>query len=719
MEVEMSMNAIELLTVFASIKSRGTAIQLLLVLMLLLNVVPSYSQRRVKETAAVASAAPTLNGGAAVEYLKQQGLYPVLAAAVKEARSEFANDDPYCGYEARQLFSALDGSKDDGFGTSVAVDGDTIVVGVPDDTLGTVEFQGTAYVFVREGDRWKERARLFPSDGAPDDSFGWSVAISGQYIVVGAPGNNIGAITDQGAAYVYFNNGGSWVEQQRLLATDGAARDRFGTAVAISGEQVAVGAQWADINGRVDQGAVYRFRRSGSVWAQEAKLTAEDGAAGDLFGCSVALAGAVLIVGAEFDDIGSNVNQGSAYIFGDSAFPTVQKLIASDGAPEDSFGVSVAIDGGTALVGAPFDQVGVNKLQGSAYVFVRGGTRINPAWLFQSKLTDQTDGGPDDLFGVSVALRGDLALVGASQISKSGKALLYSRSGTVWTMRQPLGPIFLGPSDRYGCSVALGQDELFIGSSSGGNVDQGIVYFYESFCMATVSAASYDGTQQAPESIVAGFGRHLAVEALGATELPLPTILGDTQVRVFDSLGTRRFAPLFYVSPGQINFQIPAGTALGEAQVVVNRNGIVAAGRVVITSVAPGLFTANSTGAGVPAALAFRLKGSGAQSYEAVASFDSAFGRFVPVPIDLGPNTDQVFLVLYGTGIRYRSSLANVSATIGGLASEVLAAEPAMGFVGLDQVNVRLSRALAGRGEVDVSLSVDGRITNTVRINVR
>jgi len=135
--------------------------------------------------------------------------------------------------------------------------------------------------------------------------------------------------------------------------------------------------------------------------------------------------------------------------------------------------------------------------------------------------------------------------------------------------------------------------------------------------MATVSAASYDGTQQAPEAIVAGFGRHLAAEALGATELPLPTILGDTQVRVFDSLGTRRFAPLFYVSPGQINFQIPAGTALGEAQVVVNRNGIVAAGRVVITSVAPGLFTANSTGSGVPAALAFRLKGSGAQSYEA------------------------------------------------------------------------------------------------------
>ena len=138
-----------------------------------------------------------------------------------------------------------------------------------------------------------------------------------------------------------------------------------------------------------------------------------------------------------------------------------------------------------------------------------------------------------------------------------------------------------------------------------------------------------------------------------------------------------------------------------------------------IANVAPALFTANSDGGGVPAALAFRLKGSGAQSYEPIAAYDSALARFVPAPIDLGPATDQVFLVLYGTGIRFRSSLGNVSATIGGLPSEVLAAEAAMGFVGLDQVNVRMSRALIGRGEVDVKLLVDGQAANTVRINIR
>ena len=138
-----------------------------------------------------------------------------------------------------------------------------------------------------------------------------------------------------------------------------------------------------------------------------------------------------------------------------------------------------------------------------------------------------------------------------------------------------------------------------------------------------------------------------------------------------------------------------------------------------IVNVAPALFTANSDGGGVPAALAFRLNGTGAQSYEPIALYDSALARFVPAPIDLGPATDQVFLVLFGTGIRFRSSLGNVSATIGGLPSEVLAAEAAMGFVGLDQVNVRMSRALIGRGEVDVKLVVDGQAANTVRVNIR
>ena len=304
---------------FASRRLRRTTVHLQLVLTLLLIILLSYSLWSAKPTSGGSLEAPTLNGAAAIEYLKGQGLFPALAAAVREARlGEAANDDPSCGYVERQWFSASDGSSFDRFGQAVAIDGDTIVVGVPDDTLGPVKFQGTAYVFVRNGEQWNERARLFPSDGGEDDSFGFSVAISGDYIVVGAPRNNIGAVTDQGAAYVYFNNGGSWLEQQRLLANDGASADRFGSAVAISGEHVAVGAMTADISGRQNQGAVYRFRRSGSVWTQAVKLTAEDGAVGDMLGATVALSGFVLLAGAPGDDIGSNGDQGSAYIFGDS-----------------------------------------------------------------------------------------------------------------------------------------------------------------------------------------------------------------------------------------------------------------------------------------------------------------------------------------------------------------------------------------------------------------
>ena len=510
------------------------------------------------------------------------------------------NDDPVCGYIERQQSSASDGTNGDRFGQSVAIDGDTIVVGVPYDTLGQVERQGTAYVFVRNGSRWNERARLFPSDGAPDDNFGWSVAISGNYIVVGAPGNNIGAVTDQGAAYVYLNNGGSWFEQGRLLANDGAAADLFGYSVAISGENVAVGAVTADINGKRNQGAVYRFQPTGAVrtWTQVDKLTAEDGAADDLFGSSVALSGNVLLVGAPGDTIGLKQAQGSAHIFGDSNLPLRPhpKLVASDGEAEDKFGSSVAIEGGTVIVGAPYDRIVNFNRQGSASVFIRGGTVFNPVWLFQSKLIDEYYAAADDFFGISVALKGDLALVGASQMIESGKTFLFSRGGWVWTFRQKLTPSGEGSSDHFGYDVAFARDGMIIGAFAGGTADQGAFYFFENNCMVTVSAASYDGTQQAPESIVSGFGRNLSSEVLSAAELPLPTTLGDTRVRFYDSLGTRRFAPLFYVSPGQINFQVPPGTALGEATVLIDRNGAVAAGKVMIVNVAPGLFTANADG---------------------------------------------------------------------------------------------------------------------------
>jgi len=231
--------------------------------------------------------------------------------------------------------------------------------------------------------------------------------------------------------------------------------------------------------------------------------------------------------------------------------------------------------------------------------------------------------------------------------------------------------------------------------------------------VVSVSAASYLPATLAAGSITAAFGVNLATGTQAATSIPLPTSLAGTSVQVNGVL-----APLFFVSPGQINYQIPDGTVPGLATVTVTSgSGIVSTGTMQIAAVAPGLFAANATGTGVAAAVALRAKADGTQSYEAVAQYDGT--QFVSRPLDLGPGTDQVFLILYGTGIRNASSLAAVTALVGGQDSQVLYAGPAGGFVGLDQINVRLPRTLIGRGEVNVMLTVDGKQTNSLKINIQ
>ncbi len=235
--------------------------------------------------------------------------------------------------------------------------------------------------------------------------------------------------------------------------------------------------------------------------------------------------------------------------------------------------------------------------------------------------------------------------------------------------------------------------------------------------LAPVSAASFSAQTLAPESIVAAFGVNLASSVITANQVPLPTTLAGTTVEVRDSLGAVRLAPLFFVAPGQINLQIPPGTANGAATITVtNGAGTLSQGTVTIAGVAPGIFTANANGLGVPAAVAVRIKASGTQSFELIARFDAAQNRFVAVPLDLGPPGEQVVLVLFGTGLRGRSSLLATSVTIGGVPADVGFAGAQGDLVGLDQVNLTLPRALAGRGEVDLTLTVDGSAANTVRV---
>jgi hypothetical protein len=234
--------------------------------------------------------------------------------------------------------TASDGDTFDDFGYSVAIYGATVVVGTPSENA----FVGAAYVFVHSGTAWHQQAKLTPSDGKRG-SFGNSVAISGSTVVVGAEDKNF----NTGAAYVFVRSGTAWHQQARLTASDAAQRSDFGYSVAVSGPAVVVGANHLSGSGI---GAAYVFVRSGTAWSQQAKLTAPGPATFDLFGDSVAIVGSTAVVGAP-----GQLSPGAAYVFvrSGTAWSQQAKLTASDGASRDFFGGSVAIVKSTAVVGAP------------------------------------------------------------------------------------------------------------------------------------------------------------------------------------------------------------------------------------------------------------------------------------------------------------------------------------------------------------------------------
>lgn len=236
-----------------------------------------------------------------------------------------------------------------------------------------------------------------------------------------------------------------------------------------------------------------------------------------------------------------------------------------------------------------------------------------------------------------------------------------------------------------------------------------------------VSAASYNGQAAAPESIMSAFGSDLATETGQASALPLPTRLAGSRVAVRDSLGTTRYAPLFYAGPGQINFLLPGGTAPGQARINVTTGiGEAAAGVIEIEPIAPALFSANASGTGVVAGFALQVLSNGSTATLPLAIWDEGLKRYVATPLETGGS--PVYLVVFGSGLRNRSSLANVQATVGGIPCQVEYAGPQSSYVGLDQVNLLLPgnlTPLAGRGEVPIQLIVDGKSANPVTISVK
>jgi hypothetical protein len=330
-------------------------------------------------------------------------------------------------------------------GYSVATCGNIALIGAPgDDYNGSGS--GSAYVFCFDGARWTKEVKLLPLDGEQNDGFGKSVAIDGDIAVIGARDDDEKGVLS-GSVYIFYFNGSDWVEQAKLLASDGELGDAFGLSVAISGDIVLIGSGLDDDFGSCS-GSAYVFRRdtngtpfdaNDDFWVEQAKLLHSEGASFDYFGDCVEISGDTVLIGARGDDDNGS-RSGSVYVFrqdsngtpldaNDDFWVEQAKLLPSDGAAEDTFGRSVDISSGTIVIGAILGDGNVAD-SGSAYVFRQDSNETpldakDDFWVEQTKLL-ASDGQNIDFFGTSVAVTGYTAIVGQVGYSASGSVYIFA-----------------------------------------------------------------------------------------------------------------------------------------------------------------------------------------------------------------------------------------------------------------------------------------------------
>ena len=423
------------------------------------------------------------------------------------AKLQFEVEDSHASYPltidptfAQEAFLKADNAEaDDNFGFSVAVSGDTVVVGAPREsssptgggTDNSVSAAGAAYVFFWDGIAWVQQAFLKADNGTSLDQFGNSVAVSEDIIAVGAHLENSGAI-DSGAVYVFVRSGTTWSQQAFLKANNAEFDELFGISVALSGDRLVIGASREDSsatggpndNSESRSGAAYVFERSDTIWSQQAILKAANAGANDLFGTSVAMSGNTIVVGA-IDEESSATGDGSdndasdsgaAYVFVRDGMTWSQQafLKASNADANDEFGTSVAVSGNILVVGAPREDsdatdpssnASSTSSSGAAYVFVRNGT----TWSEQAVLkADNVDDG--DRFGHCVAISQGRVFVSAnregSNQGNSGAVYTFRRSGPVWNQREFIKASNVGFGDEFGFSIAASESTMVVGAFS-------------------------------------------------------------------------------------------------------------------------------------------------------------------------------------------------------------------------------------------------------------
>jgi hypothetical protein len=339
--------------------------------------------------------------------------------------------------------TADDATLYDAFGTSLAMDASTLIVGAPGKDTAT----GAAYVFVRSGGIWYQQAKLLAPNRQENDWFGAAVGLSGDTAIIGAYGRR----SNTGTAYVFVRSGDVWTRQARLRASDGGRWDAFGSAVAISGS-TAVNGAWG---WHARAGAAYVFERSGHRWTQQARLKAP----GPDFGRAVAVSGSTVVVGAPRRD----ENMGAAYVFArtGTTWSRQDRLIGSDPGQQDVFGASVAISGSTAEVGAPNHDQG----RGAVYLFARSGD----AWPQEGELT-ASDGQVGAEMGYSVAVDGSATVLGApGKNIHAGVGYLFGRTPVSWRQWDELIASDGAQYDALGVSVAIAGTTAVVGAPDNAN----------------------------------------------------------------------------------------------------------------------------------------------------------------------------------------------------------------------------------------------------------
>ena len=328
------------------------------------------------------------------------------------------------------------------FGLDISLDEDYALIGAHgDDDNGM--FSGAAYIFKRTETDWLEEQKLLPSDGEENDLFGSSVALDEDYALIGQIDDN-----SPGAAYLFKNTGTEWVQEQKITAADGEIWDEFGVSVALDGDYAIIGAQFDD-----DIGSAYIFKQETSTWIQQAKLTPSDPELWQTFGMSVAIDDDTVAIGAWGDDDYT----GAVYIFTreDETWTEEAKLTASDGVAGDRLGGAVTIQGDLVIAGARNH----NEFRGAAYLFKRDGT----TWTEQQKLM-LSDAEIGDSFGGAVSIDENIIMIGAPGDEEyAGSAIVYTYEEDTWTETQKLTASDTAAYDEFGCCIALDENYAFIG----------------------------------------------------------------------------------------------------------------------------------------------------------------------------------------------------------------------------------------------------------------